>query len=479
MRRIAGQGMLLFGGFGLAQACSFLRNALIGTWLAKGDFGIAATIILVLQLMDVVSDLGADRLIVQANDGDEERLLSSAHSVLLARGLFTAAIIYATAGPVTRLFGIDFAQWAFEAAALVPLLKGFLSLDARRQQRRLANRSVVVIEILPQILTLALTIPVLFLRTDYSAVLWLCLLQAVTTVLTSHVVAERRYRLGLDANVLRRIVSFGWPIWISAFPLIAVYQGDRILVGHFMGMEQLAGYSAAFMLTMVPGLLAAKICHALLLPLLASVNDDQAAFKFRTVLMTEGAVLVAAGYTMLFVVAGGDVLVLAFGANYGGLGNLVAWLGVMWALRMVQAPPGIALMAVGDTRPLLAAGVIRACALPVVALFAFGGAGLIEIAIVGAAGEVASLAYICSRAAGRTALVTRSLVWRAAFLVPVGLAGASAAIAVRGFGWTVSRPTGMALAGAAIVAGAALLPGTREIMGRIREDLRVPIAVSR
>jgi hypothetical protein len=80
---------------------------------------------------------------------------------------------------------------------------------------------------------------------------------------------------------------------------------------------------------------------------------------------------------------------------------------------------------------------------------------------------------------GGTALLTRGLVWRAAFLVPVGLVGASAAIAVRGFGWTVSLPAGMALAGAAIVAGAALLPGTREIMGRIREDLRVPIAVSR
>ena len=52
-RRVAGQGMLLFAGFGLAQGCSFARNALLGHLLSKSDFGIAATITLTLQLLEM------------------------------------------------------------------------------------------------------------------------------------------------------------------------------------------------------------------------------------------------------------------------------------------------------------------------------------------------------------------------------------------------------------------------------------------
>ena len=61
-RRIAGQGALLFSGFAAAQALSFVRNVLLGHALSRGDFGIAATIALILQLIETLSDLGSDRL---------------------------------------------------------------------------------------------------------------------------------------------------------------------------------------------------------------------------------------------------------------------------------------------------------------------------------------------------------------------------------------------------------------------------------
>ena len=68
-RRIAGQGMLLFTGFGAAQALSFVRNALIGHALSKGDFGIAAAITILLQMVETLSDLGSDRMILRIEQG--------------------------------------------------------------------------------------------------------------------------------------------------------------------------------------------------------------------------------------------------------------------------------------------------------------------------------------------------------------------------------------------------------------------------
>jgi O-antigen/teichoic acid export membrane protein len=75
------QGMLLFGGMGLAQLLSFARNCILGHTLSPRDFGIAASITLLLQAVETISDLGHDRLIVQAEDGDSDRFLATTHMI--------------------------------------------------------------------------------------------------------------------------------------------------------------------------------------------------------------------------------------------------------------------------------------------------------------------------------------------------------------------------------------------------------------
>lgn len=465
-RRVAGQGALLLGGLGAAQALSFARNALLGHALSRGDFGIAATITLLLQMIDALSDLGADRLLVQAPDGDDARLQANAHVVLLGRGLLTSLVMLAVAGPMATYFRVESALWAFQIAAVVPLIRGFQHLDVRRAQRRLDNRGGMLVEVIPQALALLLAVPLLRFDAGYGAVVWLALAQAVAAVAVSHALAERRYQLAIDGEALSRFISFGWPILASALPLAAIYQGDRIVIGRLLGMEALAGYSSAFMLTMVPGLLAAKVANALMLPLLAEAHREGHEFAGRYRVMCDATLLGAALYLAGFVIAGGHVLALAFGPNYAGLGACVGWLALMWAVRMLQAVPGMALMATGRTRPLFVAGLLRAAALLPAGLAAAYGLGLEGVAAAGCAGELASLVYValcCNRIAPGLASV---LLTRALLLVPVSLFALSVVRALGpAAGTTIALlAAGLAcatLAGVAYVMSPALRAGVR------------------
>ncbi len=423
VQRVAGQSAFLFAGFGAAQMCSFARNAIIGHWLSKGDFGVAATITLLLQLLETMTDLGADRLIIQADDGDDKALVGTAHTTLIARGVITASLLYLFAGPLSLFFAVPDAKWAFQTAALVPLIKGFLHLDPRRFQRRLENRPHLAVETVPQLVALAATIPVLNIFPSYEAVLWLAMTQAFMAVAVSHGCAERRYHTAWDGNHFWRLFQFGWPIWASAFPLIAVYQGDRIVIAHLLGMEALAGYTAAFMTAMVPGLIAGKVGNALMLPLLGQKKHNPTEFRALYMLLTDATVIVAAGYLCIFLSAGDRILPLAFGDNYTGLGTVIAWLAVMWAIRMVQAVPGMALMADGETRPLLVAGLIRAVGILFVLSAAKQGYGLAGIAAAGCCAEFASLIYVAIRAGrNRRDLKVGFLARFAALMVAAGIA---------------------------------------------------------
>lgn len=426
-RRVAGQGALLFAGLGASQGLSFLRNALVGHMLSKGDFGIAATLTLMLQMIDALSDLGAERMLVQAPDGDEPRLEAVAHALLVARGALTGLVLLAIAPLVVRFFRLDDALWAFQAIAVVPVVRGFQHLDSRRAQRRLDNRPLMLIEVVPQATVLLLALPVLVAAPGYAAVLWLSLLQAAMTVAASHALSERRYTLAFDRAVVGRFLAFGWPILASALPLAAIFQGDRIVIGRLLGMEPLAAYSTAFMVTMVPGLVAAKAANALMLPLFAERHRRGQPMLSRYARMCDVTALAAVLYLTGFVIAGGAVLPLAFGRHYAGLGDIVGWLALMWSLRMLQAVPGMALMAAGRTRPLLVAGLVRAATLLPAYLAARHGAGLAGIAAVGCLGELASLIYVAWATSRIEPGLAPALLWRTALMLPAALAAVGVA----------------------------------------------------
>ncbi len=392
--RVSAQGMLLFTGFAAAQLASFGRNAIIGHWLSKGDFGIAATITLLLQLVETTSELGVDRLIIQSRNGDRPRFVGCCHLVLFLRGVLTALALYVLAGPVAVFFAIPEARWAFEAVAVVPLIKGLLHLDVRRYQRRLSNIAQVTVEVLPQLFALALTVPVLKMTSGYEAIVWLALAQAALMVFVSHLLARRCYQVVLDWAYVGQIFRFGWPIWLSALPLLIVHQGDRALVGRLLGMEELAAFSVAFLITMVPSLVVSRIAHALMLPLLSQVKDQGHEFGRRFRMMTDLAGVVVAAYVALFVAVGGLIVSFAFGSKYAGLDLVVALMAVMWGARMMQAVPGMALLAEANTRPFFTAGLIRATGLAGGYFALRAGWGLEGLVIAGIVAEFASLSYV-------------------------------------------------------------------------------------
>jgi len=288
----------------------------------------------------------------------------------------------------------------------------------------------------------------------------LAIVQAGATVLVSRLVSTRAYTFAADRDAATRLVSFGWPILLSALPLVAVYQGDRAIIARLSGVEALAIYSAAFMITMVPGLIAARAGHSLMLPVFAETLRNGNPLARRFTFLCEATAVFAALYLVLFTIAGGALLSLTFGHGYRGHGGVVAALAAMWALRMVQAVPGMALMAAGETKPFLAAGIIRASVLPVVLIAAQRGSSLALLAAIGCAGESLSLLYVAVRLERLEHGLGRVLIGRTLFLVPAGVFAALAATVASDHAPSAILAA-LSAALAVTAAGIALMPSLR------------------
>jgi O-antigen/teichoic acid export membrane protein len=390
---------LLTGG-GLLTATSladgamrFGRILIVANVLLKEDYGIAALFAMTLMLLTAVSELGLERLIVQNPRGAEDRFMRTVHLFFLVRGFLLAGVIYLLAGPIAGFLNVPEATWAFELLALQPLIAGLTHMDYVRVQRDLCFRSHVLVTMIPSVVTTLLAFPLVRLCPDYSALLYMGLMQAVVRVVVSHVVAERKYRLGYEASLAPTIWRFGWPVLLNSVLMILILEGDKFLIAHSEHYDKamLAEFNIAFLLTLEPMMVVARVADKLLLPVLSGMGSDRERFLRHYGTYSVLYCGIAAGFGAFFGLAGYALLSLLFGDKYLGAVSLLALLGIQHGLRLTRYGPTVAAIALGDTRSALAANVMRLMGVLGALVVAWNGAPLEWMVVMGIGGEVAAI----------------------------------------------------------------------------------------
>lgn len=395
-----GGGLKLGGGQVVSQACSFVRNVIMARLISPENFGIAATFAMAFSLLEMASNVSAQTLLVQASDGDGDRFESTGHLLLVWRGLFNASLLLLLAAPLSNLFGVPQARWAFYWVAAIPVLNGFVHLDLSRFQRHMRYVPMVAVDAVSSLLVTLLAWPLAAWLRDYSAMLWLLLLQSALYTVGSRLVAERPYRWALDRNYLRRYLSFGWPLLINGLLMYGILQGDRFVIGasrrlfahSVYTLTDLAVYSVAFAVTMAPSSLFVSVMTPLFLPILSRSQDSRQQFERRYAACSQLASCCGLLIAVPSILICPFLIPWIYGGRYAAAGALVGWLGAMWGIRIFRASPTLAAMAVGDTRNSMIANIVRSAAIIGMLFAAASGRTLVWIAISSFVGEVLATA---------------------------------------------------------------------------------------
>src|SRR5688572_6309995 len=129
--------MLLAAGGVLSNCLSFVFNMILARVLTKADFGIAATLGLVITLLEFSAKLGVARFVVQDKEGHQPNFIAAAHLMQFSAGAL-GAIFMATSAPLlARLFGVPALGATIMWLALVALFRGLEHMDLRRYERDL------------------------------------------------------------------------------------------------------------------------------------------------------------------------------------------------------------------------------------------------------------------------------------------------------------------------------------------------------
>ena len=280
-------GLSLGGGQLIVQLCSFVRNLIVARMISVQDYGIAAAFAMTFSLLELISSLALDKLLIQSKDGDEPGLQWTAQFIQAIRGLCNGAVLFLLGGLAARLFGIPQAAWSFRALALLPVLRGLSHFDTVRMQRGLRFGPSITVDIGSNLFVTLLAWPIVFWLRDYRAMLVILVLQSVATMIGSFAVAERRYGWAFDRAYARRIFTFSWPLLINGMLLFVILEGDRFVIGSsrqvFSGarytLADLGQYSLAFSLVMAPAMFISNVCCTLFFPDLSRFQTVRAQFQ--------------------------------------------------------------------------------------------------------------------------------------------------------------------------------------------------------
>ncbi len=329
------------------------------------DYGIAATFAVVMAMVEMASTFGLQQQIVQSKDGDDLRFQAALQGFQVVRGIFAGLALFLIAGPIARFLDIPEVIWAYQLLALVPILKAFEHFDIHRLNRQMRFWPLILTSNVPALLSLLAVWPLAISVGDWRIMLYAIITHISLTTLTSHLVAERPYRLVFDTAIIASSLRFGWPILVNSILLFFVFQGDKLIVGRAFGMEALAVFAMGITLTLTPTMVIAKSAQNLFLPQL-SAGVKTPVFLIatdRTLQVVTGATLI---FTLVIFLFGGAIIHTLLGEKYASLIPLLVWFSIGQALRVVKAGPAIVALSLGHTSNAMMSNMTRVLILPLI-----------------------------------------------------------------------------------------------------------------
>jgi len=397
----------------LTNACTLLRNMILARILSRDDFGVAASLSIVISLLELSSRMSFGQQIVQYRDGEEQSFLNSVHFLQAAMGIISAALILLLSHPSSLYLNIVDYAWAIQLLAFIPLSIGLSSLDIHRRVRNMQFGPLVALEAIPQIVTTLAAWPLAHYFGDYRAILSLLLSKAFLSLIVSHLLSQRTFSLYPNVAYFKDIFRFSTPLLISSFLLFAIFQGDLMLVAGAFSLSDLGGYSVAATIAMAPCIFLFKISGTVGLPFLAQVQNQPVEFFKRYSAFVQVLALLSAIFVGSTILVGEELIVILFGPKYAGTGVLLALLSTAQAIRILRAAPTTASVATGDTFNLFHSNLFRLIGLGIGVAVIFFHKDLYWIAGAGIIGEFIALGASAVRLKARRTISLGSLLYPA------------------------------------------------------------------
>jgi O-antigen/teichoic acid export membrane protein len=296
----------------LGQVMRFGSNLVLTRLLAPEAFGLVAIVSAVRAGTEMISDIGVSQAVVSSDRIDNPEFLRTAWTFKAVRGLALAGILLALAYPVSLWFEQPTLFGLVAVAGISAAAKGANHICEFTLVRKMRQRALALTTFFTALLGIVAMIGLAWWWRSVWALVIGGLCGDIAFLIVTHVLGRATPMFPRwDAESMSALRKFGRWVFISSILTYLINQGDRLVLGSLMTMEQLGQYAvAANVAAVVPAFLA-PLYQQVLFPLFAEEGRTTTPALRKRVLRARLALLAISVPVLALLVGFGDLLIQA------------------------------------------------------------------------------------------------------------------------------------------------------------------------
>lgn len=369
-------------GYGAGQVLRFGSNLLLTRLLAPDVFGLMTLVNVIIQGLNMFSDIGIGPSIMQHPRGEDEHFLNTAWTLQVVRGLMLGGLCAALAAPAAWVYREPLLLAVLPVTGLNPALLGFSSTALHLANKRLRLARLTLLDLATQALTVAVTIALAAAWHNVWALVVGGLLGSAVKLAGSHLFFGGSWpRLTVDRSVMRDLVHFGRWVTVSTVLTFLINSGDRMVLGRVLSKAELGVYAIGFLIPQTLILLLQMISTRVIFPLCVQLGrhgPERVRSRLRTLKLAVMAALLPPLWLMT--IFSQTLVDLLYDPRYRGAGWILRLFASTTVIPVVTLSVGAVLLAQGDSYRVMLQNLARfvgVVALAIVGYLAGGATGLI------------------------------------------------------------------------------------------------------
>jgi O-antigen/teichoic acid export membrane protein len=255
-----------------------IRSIALARILTPEIFGLMGIATVVLRATDAFTRPGVGQALI-ARQKDFEEAAGTAFSMLVARGVFLAAVMCALAPVIAHFYEEAELGPMLFALSAVFVVNSFSNINIIARQRELDFKRQSLLSQATNVIGAVITIGMAWwLRSVWALVIGQIAQAAINTLL-SYVFIPGRVRFAFDKEVFKDLIGYGKFVTGSSLLLYICTELDTAVIGKILGPEQLGYYALAMTISTLVTITLTRIASSIMMPAYSKLQTDFVALR--------------------------------------------------------------------------------------------------------------------------------------------------------------------------------------------------------
>jgi len=322
------------------QALQILTTIILAKTLSPSDFGLMSMAMVVIGFLNIFRDLGTSSAIIQRHDLSE-KLLSSIFWVNVVFGTVVTLVVYLFAPMVASFYNEMRLTFVLKLLSASFLISSIGITQQALLERKLEFTKLAKVEIAATLFGAVVGITLAF----SGAGVWSLVFQALSTALVSTILlflffSSWHPALLFDFTEIRKVARFS--LNLSGFNITnyVVRNADYLLIGKFLGAQELGYYSLAYRIMLYPLQNVTAVISRVMFPVYSRIREDNN--KFRSAYLDVAGIIALITFPMMLGMMGVSdyFVVVFFGEKWRVVSLLLIIFSPVGLLQSIEATTG-------------------------------------------------------------------------------------------------------------------------------------------